>query len=209
MDSELYPLVPIPRGQTSLVPIPVDLLVVDPDRDDEDFVARLWRFCLGLAVLLWLALVAIRLLRRERLELRCQTGYWQSMHQRAVAREAELELQVANLKLQIREWKRRVYGRRTETASATTPQPQSNDTPPSRPAPRPRGQQPGSAGPGRRNHDHLPARDETRDLPEDQRCCSQCREPFEEIPGTADGVLLEIEVKAYRRVYHRKRYRRR
>ena len=209
MDAELYPLVPIPRGQSSLVPIPVDPLVVDPNRDDEDFATRLWRICFGLAVLLWLALVAIRLLRRERLELRWQAGYWQAMHQRSVTREAELELQVANLKSQIREWERRTFGRKTETASATNPQPQSNDTPPSRPAPRPRGQQPGSSGHGRRNHDHLPARDETRDLPEDQRCCSQCREPFEEIPGTADGVLLEIEVKAHRRVYHRKRYRRR
>ena len=127
MDADHYPLVPIRRGQTALASIPVEPLVFDPNRDD-DFCARLWRICLGLAVLLWLARIVIRLLRRERLELRWQAGYWQAMHQRSVAREAELELQVANLKSQIREWERRAYGRKTETASATNPQPQPNDT---------------------------------------------------------------------------------
>ena len=99
----------------------------------------------------------------------------------------------------------RLYGRKSETASATNPQPQ----PPSATPSRSRGQQRGSQGHGRRRHDHLPTAHEVCDLPQENQCCPTCGEPFEEIPGTADGDILEIDVRAHRRRYHRKRYRRR
>lgn len=44
-------------------------------------------------------------------------------------------------------------------------------------------------------------------LSADQTCCSCCGEPYEEISGTADGEIIEIEVRAHRRRYHRRRYR--
>jgi transposase len=46
-------------------------------------------------------------------------------------------------------------------------------------------------------------------LPKDQQCCADCGQPFEDIPGTAAGDILEIDVRAHRRRYHRQRYRRR
>jgi transposase len=100
--------------------------------------------------------------------------------------------------------KRRVYGRKSETAATqplTNPN-HNNDKPP-----RKRGQQPGGKGHGRRSHEHLLTTDETCDLPDTQKSCCQCGEPLEEIPGTADGDILEIDVRAHRRRYRRKRYR--
>jgi transposase len=145
--------------------------------------------------------------RRQLIELRCQAHYWRAQHQRAVEREAALAAQVQQLQAEIREWKRRLFARQSETSAAT--QPDKTPKTPTQQPPRKRGQQPGKPGHGRRNHDHLPTTDETCDVPDSQKCCSQCGEPLEAIPGTADGDILEIDVRAYRRRYHRQRYRRR
>jgi transposase len=45
------------------------------------------------------------------------------------------------------------------------------------------------------------------DLPAEQRRCSCCGRPFEPFPGTEDSEVLEVEVRAYRRRYRRRRYR--
>ena len=86
--------------------------------------------------------------------------------------------------------------------------------PPHRPAPdaaepprRPRGQQRGSKGHGRRDYSHLPAAEEVIDLPADQRRCQRCGQPFAAFPGTDDTTVLEVEVRAHRRVFRRRRYR--
>jgi transposase len=102
--------------------------------------------------------------------------------------------------------KRRFYGRKSETASAATPpaNPATNDNPKKRQ----RGQQPNSKGHGRRSHDHLTTHHEDCTLPKDQQHCPCCGEPLDEIPGTADGDILEIDIRAHRRRYHRRRYRR-
>jgi len=144
-------------------------------------------------------------LRRQVVELRCQAHYWEVQHQRACEREAKLKAQWEHSQAQVRELERRLYGRKSETASATQPTSQAK----SAAVKRKRGQQPGRPGPGRRNHDHLPTRDEPCTLPDDQQRCSCCGAPFEEIPGRIEGSILEIEVRAHRRCYRRQRYRRR
>lgn len=198
-----YPLVPVPPQQGSLVPVSMALSVdVDPD-----ILAWLWRRFCKLAVLFFLALAALRRLRLELVELRLQANYWRAQHQRAVQREAELAERIQLLQGEIRELERRLYGRKSETASATKGQTNPNN-PTNKGKRRKRGQQRGSEGHGRRNHDHLPTAHEDCFLPDSQKCCPDCGEPFEEIPGTADGSILEIEVRAHRRCYHRQRYRR-
>src|ERR1700677_1450814 len=203
MDAKRFPLVPLPPEQGTFVPVAFSLGYETP----ADRFAQLWWAFRKALLLLWLASLLIRLLRQERVELRCQAGYWRVMHQRAVQREAAQAQEVERLKAEIREWEQRLYGRKSETAAATQPTNPNSPTP-EKPKPRPRGQQPNSKGHGRRNHDHLPARDESCDLPQEQQCCPDCQQPFERIAGTADGTILEIEVKAHRRVYHRQRYRR-
>jgi transposase len=204
-----YPLVPLPRPseQGSLVPVSFPL-VVDSDSfadAEPDPLDLLWQRFWKLFWFFLLALAVIRRLRLQRVELRQQSGYWRARHQQAVLREAKLAEEIQRLQGELRELKRRVFGRRTETASSTKPPSQAATGKPKRS----RGQQPGGQGHGRRNHDHLPTSHEDCDLADDQKCCPACHQPFEEIPGTADGDILEIEVRAHRRRYHRKRYRRR
>lgn len=202
-----YPLVPRPPQQGALVPVST-ALVVDPEPADDreahaaNLLAFLWQCFCRLAVLFWLAVLTIRHLQRQLIELRWQANYWRAQHQRAVQRAAALAAQVQHLQAEIREWKRRLFGRKSETSSATQSKKNSGTS-----KPRSRGQQPGSKGHGRRNHDHLHTTDEVCDLSEQQKRCGQCGQALEEIPGTADGDILEIEVRAYRRRYHRKRYR--
>ena len=199
-----YPLVSLPPQQGSLAPVS---LTLSANRDAKaDILAWLWRRFCKLALLFFLALMALRRLRLQLVELRLQANYWRAQHQRAVQREADLAERILHLQGQIRELERRVYGRKSETSSATKPPLHPNKN--NHGKPRQRGQQPGSKGHGRRNHDHLPTTDEPCVLPTDQQRCSCCGEPFEEIPGTAAGDILEIEVRAHRRRYHRQRYRR-
>ena len=196
-------LVPLPTEHGSLVP--VSSALVDDLDFQPDLLALLWR-CFCIALLFFLALAALRRTRIQLIELRLQANYWRAQHQRAVQREAIANEEIQRLQAEIRELERRLYGRKSETSAAT--QPESNPKNPNiKIKKRPRGQQPGSKGHGRRNHDHLPAEHENVTLPTDQQCCADCGQPFVEIPGSADGDILEIEVKAHRRCYHRQRYR--
>ena len=212
MDSlGLYPLVPLPQPaeQGSLVPVSLPLVgdwdfCDDPEPDALDL---LWQWFCQLAWFFLVALAVIRRLQLQLVELRQQSGYWQAQHRRAVGREEKQAEEIQRLKGELRELKRRVFGQKSETSSTTKP-PNQPPTAPAGKAKRSRGQQRGGKGHGRRNHDHLPTKDETCDLADDQKCCPACHLPFEEIAGSADGDILEIDVRAHRRRYHRKRYRR-
>ena len=157
----------------------------------EQTVARLWQF------VAWL-LAALAALHRQVLDLRCQANYWRAQHERARGREDDWKQKVQLLQGQIRELKRRLFASTSETSSSTQPTNGATAPPPPKKKRR-RGQQPGSKGHGRRNHDHLPTSDEFCTLPADQTRCSCCGTPYEEIPGTADGEIIEIEVRAHRR----------
>ena len=196
-----FPLVPVAPEQGTLVPVSTTL---EADfYDDVDPLPLLWD---RLRLFVTRSCSIICALQQQVVELRCQANYWQAQHQRAVQRVAALTAEVQQLQGEIRDLKRRLFGRKTETSSATDPK---TATPPDKNhKKRKRGQQPGSAGHGRRNHDHLPTTHETCIVPESDRCCPECGLPYEKIAGTADGDILEIEVRAYRRRYHRERYRR-
>ena len=67
-----------------------------------------------------------------------------------------------------------------------------------------------AAGPGpkRRDYSHLPAVVEDHGPPDrPMPRCSRCGQPFAAFPGTEDSIILEIDVRAHRRVIHRRRYR--
>jgi transposase len=131
-----------------------------------------------------------------------QAGYWKALHQRALEREALLRLENDQLRAQLRLREQQLFGRKTEVGAAAT----ATATAPA-PTPRPRGQQRGRPGPRRRDHSHLPAVVEEHLLPAEQCCCQRCGQPFATVGGTEDSTILEVEVKAHRRVIRRHRYR--
>ena len=201
-------LVVLPPTQGTIVPLAADVVVLDAE-PEPDLLAQLWRRFCKLSFFCFLLLTFCRQLRRQLAELRQQAGYWQAQHQRAVLREAELAEKVQLLEGELRELKRRFFGRKSETSASTTTTPTTTTTSNNpNTKPRNRGQQPNAKGHGRRNFDHLTTVDENCALPKDQQCCAECRQPYVEIPGSADGDILEIEVRAHRRRYHRQRYRR-
>jgi transposase len=145
---------------------------------------------------------------RENLELRQQVGYWKSMHQRASLRLAECEAQVAQLQAKVKLRERQMFGRKSEKkhtpAAATSASATDADTGAGR---RRRGQQPGKPKPKRRNYDQLPVTDIPLDLAEEDKKCPCCGLLCEPFPGTEDSELIEVEVRAQRRRYQRRRYR--
>ncbi|MGD0394991.1 MAG: IS66 family transposase [Acidimicrobiales bacterium] len=135
-----------------------------------------------------------------------QAAYWKTQHRRALAREAQLKTEVERLQALLRLREQQLFGRKTETAAATAPA--APLATPADPSPRrPRGQQPGKPGPKRRDYSHLPAVVEDHQLAPDQCRCSRCGQPFDDFPGTEDSIILEIDVRAHRRVIRRRRSR--
>lgn len=135
-------------------------------------------------------------------KLRSESAYWRAMHQKAIEREAKLKEENAELKAKLRLRERQLFGRKSEKGSQGEDSPQSKDEGDKKP----RGQQHGSNGHGRRNYSHLCTREEVHDLPEGEDHCPICGLEFTPFPGTEDSEVIEIEVSAYRRVIRRKRY---
>jgi transposase len=134
-----------------------------------------------------------------------QAGYWKAMHDRAVQREALLKQEVEQLRAQLRLREQQLFGRKAEagTTAALAPPATSTAAPPRRR----RGQQPGRPGPRRRDHSHLPAVREEHELPAEQCRCRRGGRPFAPVGGTEDSTILEVEVRAHRRLVRRHRYR--
>ena len=139
---------------------------------------------------------------QELKRLRWEIAYWQSRHRDAIEREAKLKKEIDELKAIVSLRERQLFGKKSEKGNPS----QSTQSNPDQDK-KPRGQQPGSQGHGRRDHSHLPAQEETHDLPEDQKVCPCCGLPFDVFPGTEDSEQIEIEVKAHRRIIKRKRYK--
>ena len=136
-------------------------------------------------------------------------AYWKSMHQGAVERERLLKEENQQLQARLRYLEQQLYGKKSESAqskdalAADTAGP---DKTPGATAARPRGQQRDKPGPTRRDYAHLPGEEEFHDLAEQDKKCPCCGLPFEPFPGTEQSTVLEIDVRAHRRIIHRKRY---
>ena len=131
----------------------------------------------------------------------CERSFWQKMHQKAVEREVKLKETIAELEAKVRLREKQLFGKKTEKSN------HGEKAPDAVPTAKKRGQQPGSVGHGRRSHAHLPAVEESIDLAEDQKLCNRCGLPFHCIESTEDSQEIEIEVRAYRRIYKRKKYK--
>ena len=139
-------------------------------------------------------------LRREISILNSERSYWRARHAKAVEREARLKEEKAELEAKLKLREKQLYGRKSEKSSgkSETERPEGEK--------RPGGRQRGSRDHGRRDYSHLEAETEVLCLPETERTCSVCGLPFEEFPDTEDSEILEIEVRAHRRIVKRKKY---
>ena len=164
--------------------------------------------------------VYVTITKQEHIALKTAAKYWQTLHRKAVDRaqwrelryqrivrelkaraaksQAALHAELELAQAQVRDLQKRVFSRKSErskhcesramTASCRAP----------------RGQQHGSVGHGRTLQTQLPARHE--DVTLNRAQCPKCGLVFNSLGDTEDAQVLEIEVKAYRRVIHRHRY---
>ena len=105
-----------------------------------------------------------------------------------------LEAQLDKLRATGSVLSKKLYGRKSEQ----------QDKPRSE---RKRGQQPGAPGHGRTQRPELEERPEELNPPPDACVCAQCGQPYAP-NGAEDSTLVEIEVKAHKRVISRPRWRR-
>ena len=125
----------------------------------------------------------------------------QQQLQQGAQQRAELQAQLDVARAQIRDLRQRVFGRKSECSKGAN-QAQSKGCH----KPKSRGQPYGQSGHGRTTQAELPQRHETRDMATPQ--CPKCGLDLQALAGSEDSSVVEIEVKAYRRVIHRKRYQR-
>lgn len=164
----------------------------------------------------------VTLSRQEHIQLLWEGRYWKRLHEgavdrlaraeseyherlqreiaSAVARERALQGELEYARGRIRDLEQRLFGRKSERQWAVDNQHRRGAG-----AVRKRGQQVGALGHGRRAVSDLPIREELLTITSPR--CPQCGKGLSEFPGTEDSEVLEVEVKAYRRVIRRRRYR--
>jgi transposase len=131
---------------------------------------------------------------------RQQAGYFKSMHERALQRLLEKDQQIEALKAKVAELTHRVFGRKSEIGKSK------NTTPP--PAKRPRGQQPGAPGHGRKPRRDLPVVEIELDPPADEILCACCNKPWVPCGEPETSETIEWEVRLFRCRIKRNKYRR-
>ena len=144
-------------------------------------------------------------LRRENLELRQQVGYWKAMHAKVREQNEALQEEIEHLRAENRRLRQQHFGQKTEKQSTKDrsnhlegfdeEEPSDSKKKKKRP------------GPKRRDFSHLPVQEEVIEVPADQQICATCQEPLAPMSDTEDSEQIEIEVKAYRRLIRRRRYR--
>ena len=146
-------------------------------------------------------------LRQQLRELRCEVGYWKSMHARAVERNTKLQSELDEAKAEIRQLKAERFGKQSEKRSAVDRSSHLEDPQAPTIPKKKRGQQPDRPAPKRRDYSHLPEREELIDLPEQSKVCDCCGKPLADLGLSDANEQIEIETTVYRRVVRRKRYR--
>ncbi len=161
----------------------------------------------------------VTITKQEHIELKMAAHQWQGLHRKAVARCAQQEARhdrlVRELKAQalkssaalqtkldlalaqVRDLQSRLFSTKSERNIPNESRPEAATC-------RKRGQQRGTTGHGRTIESHLSERHE--DIVLEKVQCPECGRALGEFAGTEDTQVLEIEVKAYRRVIHRHRY---
>lgn len=109
------------------------------------------------------------------------------------------DIEIEELRAKLKQREAELFGKKTEKK---VPQAEKKDK-----AGKKRGQKEGGEGHGRKLQENLPIEEEYRELLEEERCCGNCGLPYADIGLTEDSEEVEIDVKAYRKVIKRKKYK--
>ena len=142
-------------------------------------------------------LVMIR--QRELTQLRRDAAYYKSQFDIKKRRLSRLLEFLKQLKSDKRKLLQRIFGTKSETSKGSKLEPKRSN--------KKRGKQKGAKGSGRKKEDHLETTEEIFDLSEAQKKCPCCALPFDPFPESSDSEIIEVEVKAHRRIIKRKRYK--
>lgn len=162
----------------------------------------------------------VTITKQEHIQLKTDAQRWKVLHRKALGRsqwreqryarilrelkaraeqtQAKLRLEVQEQQAKVRDLQKRLFGGKSERKKGCEMRAQGDVSRAHR------GQRKGAAGHGRTMQKDLPARHE--DVGLTQAHCLHCGLAFRLFPATEDSEVLEIEVKAYRRAVHRRRY---
>lgn len=138
-------------------------------------------------------------LKQENYILKNKVGYWKKQHERARAREEELKKELALKDGKIKYLSNKLYRRKSEKDNSESEKEFTQK--------RKKGQQKGESIPEKRRYKNIEERPEIYELVESERECEICGKYFIEINNTDDSEVLEIEVKGYKRIIKRKKYK--
>ena len=125
--------------------------------------------------------------------LKWEIGCFRSRYEKALLREEQLKQEVKKLEGQVRDLKKRVFGKKTEKGKKK----QENHRPASQK--RPRGQQRGSQGHGRTSRPNLPQTYEPVEFPFAPQC-PKCGLPYTLEGYVESSETFEVDVKAHKRI---------
>ncbi len=140
-------------------------------------------------------------------EFRCEVGYWKSRHADAVKRIEQLKEELDQSRGQTRALQDKLFGRKSEKSAKSDRSNDLFDPEAIAAAVKKRGAQPGQQGHRRRDYSHLPVEEEFIPLPAAMLACPICGKPAASMSATEDSEVLEIDVRAHRRRFRRRRYR--
>lgn len=165
----------------------------------------------------------ISISKAEYIQLKCDANYWRTQFNRLIAHRnrdvqhlknemaqhgqhfaqalSELRVELDKAHAHVKDLQKRLFGRKSEKSKGCSERLSGEPA-----TKRSRGQQRDKPGHGRVMSTNLPAVVEVVDLPQVDKCCAECGLPLAPCSGTADSEVIEIDVKAYRRIIKRKQY---
>jgi transposase len=123
--------------------------------------------------------------KAELIELRWQAKYWEAQHGRSLQKIELLKETVRLLEARIKDMKHRLFGKKSEKATATS------ETSPTVNLNRKRGQQPSSRGHGRTFCPTLPVQEELIEVAPNLLVCTICGAPM--VPRPALDAVVDIK----------------